>query len=155
MNRDVHIGGLGQTSYDACYRAMDWLHAVRAQLERLVYDMVADLLNLEAALLFFEATSTYLELEEADEDVLRDWRGEKAGPLEKRLPNRATSMPAGQTPDPCSSRAELRGTQGQVQPAPALQAGRAVPAIRGPPADRRPVTAIPRAMGAMVAARHP
>jgi len=30
-------------------------------------------------LLFFDTTSTYFELEEADEDVLRDWRGEKAG----------------------------------------------------------------------------
>jgi Transposase DDE domain len=79
MNRDVHIGGLGQTSDDACYRAMDWLHAVRGELEKQVYDKVADLLNLEVDLLFFDTTSTYFELEEADEDVLRDWRGEKAG----------------------------------------------------------------------------
>jgi hypothetical protein len=78
MNRDVHIGGLGQTSDDACYRAMDWLHAVRGELEKQVYDKVADLLNLEVDLLFFDTTSTYFELEEADEDVLRDWRGEKA-----------------------------------------------------------------------------
>jgi hypothetical protein len=39
MTRDVHIDGLGQTSDDACYRVMDWLHAVRGQLERQVYDL--------------------------------------------------------------------------------------------------------------------
>jgi hypothetical protein len=77
MSRDVHIGGLGETSDDACYRAMDWLHTVRGELEKQVYFQVADLLNLEVDLLFFDTTSTYFELEEADEEVLRDWRGEK------------------------------------------------------------------------------
>jgi hypothetical protein len=74
----MHIDGLAETSDDACYRAMDWLHAVRGRLERQVYDKVADLLNLEVDLLFFDTTSTYFELDEADEEVLRDWRGEKA-----------------------------------------------------------------------------
>jgi hypothetical protein len=78
MSRDVHIDGLAETSDDACYRAMDWLYAIRGQLERQVYDKVADLLNLEVDLLFFDTTSTYFELEEADEPVLRNWRGEKA-----------------------------------------------------------------------------
>src|SRR5207302_9349858 len=67
-----------ETSDDACYRAMDWLYAIRGQLERQVYDKVADLLNLEVDLLFFDTASTYFELEEADEPVLRTWRGEKA-----------------------------------------------------------------------------
>jgi hypothetical protein len=77
MSRDVHIDGLGEVSDDACYRAMDWLHAVRGRLERQVYVQVADLLNLEVDLLFFDTTSTYFELGEADEQVLRDWRGRK------------------------------------------------------------------------------
>ena len=54
MSRDVHIDGLGEVSDDACYRAMDWLHAVRGRLERQVYDQVADLLDLEVDLLFFD-----------------------------------------------------------------------------------------------------
>src|SRR6266436_6471258 len=78
MSRDVYIDGLAETSDDACYRAMDWLYAIRGQLERQVYDKVEDLLNLEVDLLFFDTTSTYFELEEADEPVLRNWRGEKA-----------------------------------------------------------------------------
>jgi len=78
MSRDVHIDGLGEVFDDACYRAMDWLHAVRGELERHAYFAVTDLLNLEVDLLFFDTTSTYFELEDADDEVARNWRGEKA-----------------------------------------------------------------------------
>ena len=77
MSRDVHIDGLGEVSDDACYRAMDWLHAVRGDLEKQVYFAVADLLNLQVDLFFFDTTSTYFETGAADEEVPRDWRGEK------------------------------------------------------------------------------
>ena len=79
MSRDVHIDGLGEVSDDACYRAMDWLHAVRGELEKQVYFQVADLLNLQVDLLFFDTTSTYFETGEADAEIPRDWRGEKDG----------------------------------------------------------------------------
>ena len=78
MSRDVHIGGLGEVTDDACYRAMDWLHAVCGELEKQVYFQVADLLNLQVDLLFFDTTSTYFEVGAADEEVPRDRRGEKA-----------------------------------------------------------------------------
>jgi hypothetical protein len=42
------------TSDDACYRAMDWLLEIRDQLERKVFDGLADLLSLEVDLLFFD-----------------------------------------------------------------------------------------------------
>ena len=58
MSRDVHIDGLGEVSGDACYRAMDWLHSVRGEVEKQVYYAVADLLNLQVDLLFFDTTST-------------------------------------------------------------------------------------------------
>jgi hypothetical protein len=77
MSRDVHIDGLGEAGDDACYRAMDWLHDVRGDLEKQVYFQVADLLNLQVDLLFFDTTSTYFETGAADEEVPRDWRGEK------------------------------------------------------------------------------
>jgi Transposase DDE domain len=77
MSRDVHIDGLGEVSDDACYRAMDWLHDVRGELEKQVYFQVADLLNLQVDLIFFDTTSTYFETGAADEEVPRDWRGEK------------------------------------------------------------------------------
>ncbi len=43
-SRDVHVDGLGEVDDDACYRAMDWLHGVRGELEKQVYFQVADLL---------------------------------------------------------------------------------------------------------------
>jgi hypothetical protein len=75
ISHDVHIGGLAVTDDDACYRAMDWLHEVKDDLEKQVFDEVANLLNLEVDLLFFDTTSTYFELEQADEPVTRDEHG--------------------------------------------------------------------------------
>ncbi len=75
INHDVHIDGLPQTSDDACYRAMDWLHDVRERLEAGVFHQVANLLNLEVDLLFFDTTSTYFELEDPDTPVDRDEHG--------------------------------------------------------------------------------
>lgn len=76
ITNDVHIGGLPATGEDACYRAMDWLFAIRGDLEQEIYHQVAGLLNLQVDLLFFDTTSTYFEVEEADLPTVRDWRGE-------------------------------------------------------------------------------
>jgi hypothetical protein len=59
---------------DACYRAMDVLADIEKTLARQVYHQVADLLNLEVDLLFFDTTSTYFETG-ADEAVARDQSG--------------------------------------------------------------------------------
>ena len=72
---DVHIGGLSEVSDDACYRAMDALIRVEAELAKTVYASTADLLNLGVDLLFFDTTSTYFETETADEPVARDTHG--------------------------------------------------------------------------------
>jgi len=76
ISHDVHIDGLPATSDDACYRAMDWLHEVTPVLEREVFWQLASLLSLEVDLLFFDTTSTYFELDQADEPVARDERGQ-------------------------------------------------------------------------------
>jgi hypothetical protein len=73
--RRAHIDGLPATTDDACYRAMDWLHDVRDALERQVFSQVAAALSLEVDLLFFDTTSTYFELDEEDEPLLRDKDG--------------------------------------------------------------------------------
>jgi Transposase DDE domain len=75
ISEDVLITGLPAASDDACYRAMDWLLEIKEQLERKVFDSLADLLNLEVDLLFFDTTSTYFVTEEADEPVARDKNG--------------------------------------------------------------------------------
>ncbi|MGH9261089.1 MAG: IS1634 family transposase, partial [Acidimicrobiales bacterium] len=61
------VPGLDELSDDACYRAMDWLLEVEAEVATAVYWSVADLLNLEVDLLFFDTTSTYFETETPDE----------------------------------------------------------------------------------------
>ena len=60
------IPGLAELSDDACYRAMDWLLEIEAQLAEQVYWATATLLNLEVDLLFFDTTSTYFETDAAD-----------------------------------------------------------------------------------------
>jgi hypothetical protein len=77
---DVAIDGLEAVSEDACYRAMDALLDVEDALARAVYDAVADLLNLEVDLLFFDTTSTYFELDEPDAPLPRDERGRVLDP---------------------------------------------------------------------------
>jgi hypothetical protein len=73
---DVAIEGLDEVDEDSCYRAMDALLDVEDALAQQVYAQVADLLNLEVDLLFFDTTSTYFELDESDEPVARDERGQ-------------------------------------------------------------------------------
>jgi hypothetical protein len=74
-NEDVLITGLPVTSDDACYRAMDWLAEIKDELEKKVFDNLADLLNLEVDLLFFDTTSTYFVTDDEDEPVARDKHG--------------------------------------------------------------------------------
>src|SRR5450755_857018 len=75
VGRKAWIDRLPETSDDACYRAMDWLHQVRGAVEKEIFHQVANLLNLEVDLLFFDTTSTYFELDEEDEAVPRDKNG--------------------------------------------------------------------------------
>ncbi len=78
VGANVHIGGLDQVSDDACYRAMDELHAMTDDFGKKVYDNLANLLNLEVDLLFFDTTSTYFETGHADEVLPRDQNGRRA-----------------------------------------------------------------------------
>ena len=80
ITHDAHINQLAEIGEQPCYRAMDWLHEVTADLEKQVFDEVANLLNLEVDLLFFDTTSTYFELEEPDQPVTRDDAGRPADP---------------------------------------------------------------------------
>jgi Transposase DDE domain len=77
VSDDVHIGGLPETTDDACYRAMDWLLEIAGELERAVFWQVASLLDLEVDLLFFDTTSTYFQLDEPDTPIARDQRGHR------------------------------------------------------------------------------
>jgi hypothetical protein len=74
VGRKVHIEGLDAVQSHALYRSMDFLVEHGEAIQKSVFFSVATLLNLEVDLLFFDTTSTYCELEEADdEDGLRQY----------------------------------------------------------------------------------
>jgi hypothetical protein len=66
------IEGLAGISDDACYRAMDFLHAVLPELQERVFFMVASLLDLEVDLLFFDTSSTYWETDRLPDELQDD-----------------------------------------------------------------------------------
>jgi transposase len=72
---DVAIDGLEAMDEDQAYRAMDLLVEAdaQAQVQEAVFFAVADLLNLEVDLLFFDTTSTYFErdTEETGDEAFR------------------------------------------------------------------------------------
>jgi transposase len=75
VTKDTEITGLATITDDALYRAMDFLLEIAPALEKAVFHQVANLLNLEVDLLFFDTTSTYFCTDEADEPLERDERG--------------------------------------------------------------------------------
>ncbi len=64
IENDVHIPELPAVAVQTLYRAMDFLLEHQDDLEKELYWAVADLLNLEVDLLFFDTTSTYFETAE-------------------------------------------------------------------------------------------
>lgn len=66
VGRKVHIEGLAEVQAHTLYRAMDFLLEHAEELQRTVFFSVANLFNLEVDLIFFDTTSTYFELDEAD-----------------------------------------------------------------------------------------
>ncbi|MGH2992154.1 MAG: IS1634 family transposase [Solirubrobacterales bacterium] len=74
VTHDAAIPGLSEIDDDRAYRAMDVLAAADAEgaVQEAVFFSVADLLNLEVDLLFFDTTSTYFEIEDEDEGVEGD-----------------------------------------------------------------------------------
>ena len=91
VGRKARIGRLPEASDDACYRAMGWLHQVRAAVEKEIYCQAANLVNLAVGLLFFDTTSTYSGVDDEDEAVPRD----KNGNVTDDGQNAAEGKPAG------------------------------------------------------------
>ncbi len=82
VTEDVVIPGLGGMDDDQAYRAMDLLVEAdtQGQVQEAVFFAVANLLNLEVDLLFFDTTSTYFEADEdQDEPSNGDGDGDGAG----------------------------------------------------------------------------
>src|SRR5918994_404284 len=81
VTEDVAIPGLGGMDDDQAYRAMDLLVEADTQgrVQEAVFFAVANLLNLEVDLLFFDTTSTYFEADDQDQDEPSNGDGDGAG----------------------------------------------------------------------------
>ncbi len=73
IREDVALGNPESIELQHLYRAMDVLLEYREIIHKEVYFAVADLLNLEVDLIFFDTTSTYFEMDEEDEAGLRQY----------------------------------------------------------------------------------
>jgi transposase len=85
LGRDVVIDGIASVSDDELYRAMDFLLACSERVQESVFFALANLLNLEVDVIFFDTTSTYFEVdfdEDGDDDEEREQAGE-ARPLRR------------------------------------------------------------------------
>jgi transposase len=69
VKKQVYIPALPEIDVQVLYRAMDFLLEYQQELEKEIYWSVADILNLEVDILFFDTTSTYFETD--DETALK------------------------------------------------------------------------------------
>ena len=81
VERDVFIPSLPQIDVQVLYRAMDFLLANQEKLEQEIYWAVADLLNLEVDVVFFDTTSTYFETETESDLKKRGYSKDKRSDL--------------------------------------------------------------------------
>ena len=70
---DVFLDGGEQIQVQHLYRAMDFLLDNEESIQHEVFWSVANLLNLEVDVIFFDTTSTYFEIDHNDEDNLKQY----------------------------------------------------------------------------------
>jgi hypothetical protein len=66
LAEDVRLAGTAALELQHLYRAMDFLEAEKAAIERAIYFRLADLLNLDVDLIFYDTTSLHFEVDEED-----------------------------------------------------------------------------------------
>jgi transposase len=67
VNEEAYIPGLPSISVHQFYRSMDFLLEHDTAIQESVFFSVANLLNLEVDLIYFDTTSTYFEIDDPDE----------------------------------------------------------------------------------------
>jgi hypothetical protein len=68
LKEDTYIPGARGLELHQLYRAMDFLEANKEAIEQAIYFQVADLLNLDVDLVFYDTTSLHFETDEEDGD---------------------------------------------------------------------------------------
>src|SRR5208282_6692387 len=72
---------------DQLYRALDFLAVRSDRIEREVFLQAADLFRLDVDLIFYDTTTAYFEIDEADEQP-EEWGGRLYAPLRRRGHNK-------------------------------------------------------------------
>jgi hypothetical protein len=69
LREDIRIEGTQRLELQHLYRAMDFLEANKEAIEKAIYFRMADLLNLDVELVFYDTTSLHFEIDEPDRGV--------------------------------------------------------------------------------------
>jgi hypothetical protein len=69
LREDIRIEGTQRLELQHLYRAMDFLEANKEAIEKAIYFRMADLLNLDVELVFYDTTSLHFETDEPDRGV--------------------------------------------------------------------------------------
>jgi Transposase DDE domain len=83
LREDVFLPTARRLQLQHLYRAMDFLEDHKAEVEKAVYFKMADLMNADVDLIFYDTTSLHFEVDEEDEQP-RTKQGRKYEPLRKR-----------------------------------------------------------------------
>ncbi|WP_459873980.1 IS1634 family transposase, partial [Endothiovibrio diazotrophicus] len=67
LKEDAYVHGARDLELHHLYRAMDFLEANKESIEQAIYFQVADLLNLDVDIVFYDTTSLHFEIDEEDE----------------------------------------------------------------------------------------
>jgi len=67
LREDIRIEGADSLDLQHLYRAMDFMEADKEAIEEEVYHSLADLLNMDVDLIFYDTTSLHFEIDEADQ----------------------------------------------------------------------------------------
>src|SRR5208337_4679513 len=66
LKEEVHLLGAAALELQHLYRAMDFLEANKDAIERAIYFRMADLLNLDVEIIFYDTTSLHFEVDDED-----------------------------------------------------------------------------------------
>jgi hypothetical protein len=69
LGEDIRIEGTQALRLQHLYRAMDFLEANKEAIEKAIYFRMADLLNLDVEIVFYDTTSLHFEIDEPDHGV--------------------------------------------------------------------------------------
>jgi Transposase DDE domain len=69
LKEDIRIEDTQRLELHHLYRAMDFLEANKEMIEKAIYFRMADLLNLDVELVFYDTTSLHFEIDEPDRGV--------------------------------------------------------------------------------------